>query len=397
MGFRLLLLTLGGFAIGMEGFMIAGLLPALSQDLNVSISTAGQLVTVFSIVYAVGSPILTMWTGRVERKRLLAGAMLLFAAGNFLCGLANIYAVVFLGRMITAAGAGMFSPAAAGAASVLAPPDKRGRSLSMVLGGQTIALILGVPLGTWIAYTLDWRMPFWIVGVLAVLAAIFIHLFFPTIDPSETVSLKNRLSLLKRPLILSALVTSLTWGIGIFLVFTYVADIFGQFGAAGQTITILLFFVGIASFAGVSFGGYAVDRFGSTRTIVLSLFLLLGAVSTLSLLRYIHGFADPLIVGITAMALWGFSGYAFNPAQQHRLIDLSGSMSGVVLSLHNSFIYLGSALGALFGGLGLKYGSVNNLGFFSGAAVLLALIVFGISYRISKTETVINRTEGRIE
>ncbi|WP_018751904.1 MFS transporter [Paenibacillus sanguinis] len=387
MGFRLLLLTLGGFSIGMEGFMIAGLLPAISQDLNVSLSAAGQLVTVFSIAYAIGSPILTTWTGRVERRRLLVRALLLFAAGNLLCGLANTYTAVFLGRIITAAGAGIFSPAAANAASVLAPPDKRGRSLSVVLGGQTIALILGVPIGTWIAYTLNWRMPFWIVGVLAAMAAVSIHLFFPKIDPSGTVSLKNRFSLLKRPSIISALLTSLTWGIGIFLVYTYVADIFGQFGAGGQTITLVLFFAGIASFAGVNFGGYAVDRFGSTRTIVLSLFLLLGAVTTLSLLRFIHGFADPLIVGITAMALWGFSGYAFNPAQQHRLIHLSGNMSGVVLSLHNSFIYLGSALGALFGGLGLKYGSVNNLGFFSGAAVVLALIIFGISYRVSRLKS----------
>lgn len=135
MNYQILFLTLGTFAIGMEGFMIAGLLPALSQDLNVSLSVAGQLVTVFSITYALGSPILTTMTGKAERSQVLLWSLLLFAAGNFLCGMATVYPVVFLGRVITALGAGLFAPAATHAASVLVPPDKRGRSLSMVLGG----------------------------------------------------------------------------------------------------------------------------------------------------------------------------------------------------------------------------------------------------------------------
>jgi len=383
MNCRILLLTAGMFVIGTEAFMIAGLLPALARDLEVSVSAAGQLVTVFSLAYAFGSPILATLTGKAERRKLLSGAMLLFAAGNALCGLANVYWLVFLGRVITAAGAGLFAPSAAAAASALSDPDHRGRSLSLVLGGATVALILGVPAGTWLAYMMDWRLPFRVVAGLSAAAAAGIRLFFPKVEPPESVSMRERLSQLKRPLILSALAASLTWGTGVFLVYTYIADIFGQFGAAGRTVSFVLLLTGLASFAGVQFGGYAVDRYGSHNIIVLTLFLLMLAVIGLSLLHEIPGYTGPLLLGGASMALWGFSGYAFNPAQQHRLIGISGTASGIVLSLHNSAIYFGTALRAMVGGLVLDIGGASDLGCCSAGAFVLALIAHGASRRLA--------------
>ncbi|AGA58962.1 arabinose efflux permease family protein [Thermobacillus composti KWC4] len=383
MNCRILLLTAGMFVIGTEAFMIAGLLPALARDLEVSVSAAGQLVTVFSLAYAFGSPILATLTGKAERRKLLSGAMLLFAAGNALCGLANVYWLVFLGRVITAAGAGLFAPPAAAAASALSDPDHRGRSLSLVLGGATVALILGVPAGTWLTYMMDWRLPFRVVAGLSAAAAAGIRLFFPKVEPPESVSMRERLSQLKRPLILSALAASLTWGTDVFLVYTYIADIFGQFGAAGRTVSFVLLLTGLASFAGVQFGGYAVDRYGSHNIIVLTLFLLMLAVIGLSLLHEIPGYTGPLLLGGASMALWGFSGYAFNPAQQHRLIGISGTASGIVLSLHNSAIYFGTALGAMVGGLVLDIGGASDLGCCSAGAFVLALIAHGASRRLA--------------
>jgi len=385
MNYRLLLLTAGMFVVGTEAFMIAGLLPSLARDLDVSISAAGQLVTVFSLAYAFGSPILATLTGKTERRKLLSGAMLLFAAGNALCGLADVYGLVFLGRVITAAGAGLFAPAAAYTASALSDPNRRGRSLSLVLGGATIALILGVPAGTWMAYLLDWRLPFWVVAGLSAAAAAGIRLFFPRVESPGGVSMRERLAQLKRPPVLSALAASLTWGTGVFLVYTYIADIFGQFGATGRTVSLVLLLTGLASFAGVQFGGWAVDRYGSHRMIVMTLFLLMLAVTGLSLLRGIPGYTGPLLLGGASMALWGFGGYAFNPAQQHRLIGISGHASGIVLSLHNSSIYLGTALGAMIGGLVLEIGGASDLGFCSAAAFVLALIAHGASGRLAKS------------
>jgi predicted MFS family arabinose efflux permease len=376
MNYRIFLLALGTFAVGTEGFVIAGLLPYISRDLDVSLSAAGQLVTAFSLAYAFGSPVLTTLTGRADKRRVLVGSLLLFTAGNFVCGTASAYGVLLVGRIVTAAGAGLFAPAANYTAATLVAPDKRGRAISVVLGGLTVALLFGVPLGTWLASIDDWRTTFQIVG-----AAALIRGFLPKVASSVPVSLRDRVECLKRPLILTALLTTLAWGIGIFVVYTYVSDIFVGLGAAAPTIALMLFIAGIASCFGVGFGGYAADRFGSARTIVFALCCLIAALLSLSVFRTVA-------LGIAAMAVWGFSGYTFNPAQQHRLIELSGKDAGIVLSLHNAFIYMGSALGSLIGGLVLQYGSAAELGFAGGAAVLIALVIYRISDQWAKKRPV---------
>ncbi|GGD78923.1 MFS transporter [Paenibacillus nasutitermitis] len=378
MNYRIFLLAIGTFAIGMEGFMIAGLLPAMAKDFNISLSVAGQLVTVFAIAYAIGSPVLTTMTASIERRKLLFWSLFLFAIGNILCGVVSNYWIQMVFRVITALAAGIFAPAATNIAAKLVKPEMRGRALSIVIGGLTIALVLGVPVGVWIASLSSWRWTFWIVGIVSLVAAILIRLYFPTVTVTErAVSVKERLLFLKHPSILSSLLVTLTWSIGIYIVYTYVTDIFGKVGATEQTITLVLFISGIASFLGVTWGGYSSDRFGPIRTIPFSLSLLFVAVTTLS---FIQGIG----LGILAMALWGFSGFTFNPAQQHRLIEISREDSDVVLSLHSSFIYLGSGLGSLFGGIVLNFGSVTSLGFIGGGFVVIALLFFWLSVHLVK-------------
>ncbi|WP_027093100.1 MFS transporter [Cohnella thermotolerans] len=298
---RIMLLSLASFAIGTEGFMIAGILPALARDFNVSLSAAGQLVAIFSLVYAIGSPVLATLTGRWDRKRVLIAAILVFAA-----------------------------------------------------------------------------------------AALLIRRLFPAIPSPGSATLRERLSCLRNPVLLSALLTTLAWGIGIFALYTYVADIFAGFGATSRMLSLVLFFDGIACLIGVNLGGYSADRFGSSRTIALSLSLLTVSMALLSILGGVTGLSGAFAValGTLALALWGASGYAFNPAQQHRLIGLSGPASGIVLSLHASATHLGSALGALTGGWVVQYGSASGLGYFGGGWTLLALGVFGISLRLSAARKV---------
>ena len=378
MNIRILLLALGSFVIGTETFMIAGLLPEMADAFHVSVSTAGQLVTVYSLVYAIGSPVLMTLTGRAERRRLLVGSLLLFAAGNVVCGLGLSYGVTLAGRIIAAAAAGLFAPAAAAAAAALAEPDKRGRALSAVIGGQTVSLILGVPAGTYLAFASDWTMPFWAVAAGSLLAAALVRGRFPVIPSTGAVTLKERLAYLGRPAILSALFTTLLWGIAIFSVYTYIADLYAGFGAEGEAISLVLLVGGIASFAGVILGGYAADRIGPAGTIALALTVLTVSLASMSLLYASPGFKGLWGTALAAGALYGISSYAFNPAQQHRLIGLSGPSAGIVLSLNASAIYLGSAGGAFLGGLVLNYGSASMLGYFGGACALAALTLFGL-------------------
>ena len=134
---RLFVLALGNFAIGTEAFMIAGVLPAIAQELHVSLSSAGQLVTVFSLAYAIGSPVLAMFTGQVERRKLLVTSILLFALANFLCGLTSHYGTLVLGRVIAAIGAGLFALGIMGGGDV-----KLFAVTALWAGGPFIVLLL---------------------------------------------------------------------------------------------------------------------------------------------------------------------------------------------------------------------------------------------------------------
>mgnify|MGYP001298839037 FL=1 len=376
---RIFWLALGSFAIGTEGFMIGGLLPTLAAALGVSTALAGQLVTVFSLVYAVSSPVLTTLTGKMERRKLLFGSLLLIAAGNLLCGFVSSYGLMLAGRIVAALGAGLFSPGAVAVASALAAPEKRGRALAIVVAGPTVSLILGVPFGTWVALTFDWRATFWIVGGVTLVAALAIRLLFPLVAPAGAVGMRERLSYLARPELLSALLTTLAWATGIFALFTYVSELFAGYGAGGRMISVVLCLSGIASFIGVRTGGLAADRIGPNRAIPLALALLTAALCLLSALNGFAGRPGILAAAIAAMGLYGFSGYMFNPAQQHRLIGLSGPSSGIVLSLQASFVYVGSAIGASAGGVIERFDTVLHIGYFAGAMTALALLLFAAS------------------
>jgi predicted MFS family arabinose efflux permease len=191
-------LTLGAFAIGTEGFMIAGLLPALARDLNVGLPAAGHLVTAFSLAYAIGAPIMAVLTAGLERRCLLAVAMGGFALGNLLAALAPGYAGLLATRLLLALSAASFMPAASGYAAALGGPERRGRALSTVTNGLTLAIIAGVPLGVLVGQGFGWRATFLGVAGLGALSLLGILTRLPRQPPGVTAGLGERLALAKR-------------------------------------------------------------------------------------------------------------------------------------------------------------------------------------------------------
>ncbi|MFC5661510.1 MFS transporter [Kitasatospora misakiensis] len=153
---RLLLLALGTFAVGTDTMVMAGILGPIADDLGVSVTAAGQLVTVFALGYALLAPPLAALTARWPRRRLLLTALAVFGAANALSALAPSYGTLLATRVLAAAGAALYTPTANAVATTLVTPERRGRALATVLGGMTVATALGVPLGTWIGRT-DWR------------------------------------------------------------------------------------------------------------------------------------------------------------------------------------------------------------------------------------------------
>ncbi|WP_312016693.1 MFS transporter [Bradyrhizobium sp. BR 10261] len=201
----LIWLTLGAFAIGTEGFMIAGLFPALARDLNVGLAAAGHLVTAFSLAYAIGAPVMAVLTAGLERRRLLVVAMGGFAMGNLLAALAPDYARLLASRLLLALSAASFMPAASGYAAVLGGPERRGRALSTITTGLTLAIIAGVPLGVLVGQGFGWRATFFGVAGLTVVSLFGILIRLPRQRPGVTAGLGKRLALAKRRDILGAL------------------------------------------------------------------------------------------------------------------------------------------------------------------------------------------------
>jgi DHA1 family inner membrane transport protein len=200
-------LALATFAVGTDAFVMAGLLPAIAADLEVSVPAAGQLVTVFALTLAVAAPVLSWLLSPLDRRTALQLALIVFIVGNVVTALSPTYALALLARILTAAGAATITATASSAAVALAPPERRGRAMALVIGGLTLSTALGMPLGNLIG-GIDWRLTLWAVAALGIAAAIGVSATMPQIVLPAT-SLTARLAPLRQPKVLTILVVTL--------------------------------------------------------------------------------------------------------------------------------------------------------------------------------------------
>jgi predicted MFS family arabinose efflux permease len=214
--------------------MIAGLLPALARDLNVGLPAAGHLVMAFSLAYAIGAPVMAVLTAGLERRRLLAVSMAGFSIANLLAALASGYGGLLAARPLLALSAASFMPAATGYAAALGGPERRGRALSMVTNGLTLAIIAGVPLGVLVSEGFGWRAIFLGVAALAALSLLGILVRLPTQPPGTTASLGERLALANRCDMLAVLETSVLTVAGTFTLYTYLSVFLAEVAGIGR-------------------------------------------------------------------------------------------------------------------------------------------------------------------
>jgi predicted MFS family arabinose efflux permease len=374
---RLYWLALGTFAIGTEGFMIAPLLPDLARDLSVSLVSAGQLVTIFALTYALSSPVLTALTGDIDRRRLLIASMLAFAAANFVAWSAHTYPALLGARILLAVAAGLYVPNANALASALVEPARRGTALSIVTGGTSVAVALGVPLGALVGDRFGWRLNFAAIGALALISTAGLLTGLPRdiADRLPVASLRERLDVARQPVVLLALLSTMLWATGAYAVYTYLASFLVRAaGIAGSSISAVLFMWGVAAVIGLRLGGRLNDRFGHLPVIVTSLSVLALAFLSLSASAVLLPPAAARAPILLAIALWGVSAWSFFPAQQARLISIAGlKVAPVALSLNASFQFLGFSTGAALGSLTLANASPLALGWVGASCVVAAL------------------------
>lgn len=374
MRFRILILALGTFAIGTDGFVIAGVLPEIARDLRVDIGTAGLLITLFSWAYAIGSPVLATATGKVARKQLLLVSMILFVIVNVLAAFSPNFAFLMVIRILAACSAALYTPTALAVAVSLSPPEKRGQALALVLAGLTVATVLGVPLGILIGTQLSWQTTFLAVAALGLVAFIGILVLFPEVAKPPVVTIKARLALLRNSTLIVMLFNLLLWQSSIFVLYPYLNTLMQTLAhLSGLAISGVFLVFGLASALGNIIGGYTTDHWGTTPTIAISL---VGLTLTEFLLPVA---ASSIIVFMIVIIIWGIAGWMVVPPQQHRVIALSPQSGNILLSLNGSVIYLGFGAGAAIGGLTLQYGPLTSLGWVSGGLSALALVIFFLS------------------
>ncbi len=370
---RLLPLVLGAFAIGAETFMISGVLPTIAADLRVLPATAGSLVTIFALAYAFGSPLLAVASAGLERKRLLLAAIGAFAAANLMAALAPSFLWLAAARVLLAFAAGAFMPAAIAFATAMHAPQKRGQAVALVYAGMTLATVVGVPAGTYLAAAAGWRATFVGVSLLAALAFVGIAAILPRLGGIEAVSLAERLAVARRPAVLELLALTSFALIGPFAVNTYLGVLIeSALGVGGDWLAVVLMLFGAMSFLGSQFGGFGADRWPRERFIAAIFAVLIVAFALVSAGPRWGGPAGGAAL-LAGLSLWGLFGWAFPIVQQARIVSLDPALAPITLSLNVSALYLGAAIGSALGGLAVRQWSVDAIGWIAALSELAAL------------------------
>jgi DHA1 family inner membrane transport protein len=348
----LLSLFLAAFAIGTTEFVVAGLLPDISRDLSVSIPEAGLLVTGYAVGVAVGGPILSLLTSRYPRKPMVLVLMGVFVAGHVLCALAPNYAVLMAARIVISATHGTFFGIAGIIAVSIVPENRRASALALLLAGITVANLLGVPGGTAIGHLWGWRTTFWIIGGLAVLAALAMAVLLPGTGAGQHTrsAIAEQFRVLRLRQIWQSYVIIVLWMVGFWTFFTYIAPyLTGVTGFREDQVALLLLVFGVGATAGIFAGGRLADwKPGPT---LLGVFPAQAASMILLLL-----FAASTGAVTVLIFLVGFLCFAPSTTLQSRILRHAADAPELASTLISSVFNIGIAAGALAGAALLSRG-----------------------------------------
>ena len=380
------LLCLINLIVGSGAFVIGGILTPISQQLGISVPTAGQAMTAYALSTALLAPLVLLATGRWPRKRALLLALALFTLGNLLCALSSSFAMLIAGRVLMGLGA-VFTPIAAGIAVAVVEPAKRGKALALTFLGISLSYVVGVPLGSWLGLAYEWHTPIWVITGLSLLALIGAALWVPKEIQAPGASFAGLPALLARRDVLSVLLLTLAYFIAIFAVFSYIGPVLQALTPMSreqQSLTLALF--GVSGVAGTLIGGAANDRFGARRTLFVQL-AILGA--TMVLLPLTKGSWPALM---TTLIVWGTAGFGMMVPQQSRVAALAPAQAPMLLSLNTSMLYLGTAVGAIVGGAFAARHGFAQLGWAgvpfvaAGLAILWAVHTSGSAVTVDRQE-----------
>ncbi|XLZ71383.1 MFS transporter [Massilia sp. SR12] len=384
MPLALLALTIAAFAIGTTEFVIVGLIPTIAADLGVTLPSAGLLVSLYALAVAIGAPILTALTGKVPRRPLLVGLMVLFTAGNIAAWLAPGYGSLIVARVLTGLAHGVFFSVGSVIATGLVSKEKAASAIATMFGGMTVAFVTGIPLGTWIGQNFGWRATFLVVAGFGVVALIGAFLFVPRdVKSAPPAPLLRQARVLLQPrLLLVYAMTAVGYG-GSLIAFTFLAPILQDVsGFQPSAVSVVLLAYGISVAVGNVWGGKLADKEGPIRALKK---VFLGLAVVLVVLSFTA--PHPVLVVLTVLA-WGAFAFGSVPALQSYVVQQAHKVAPdaveVAAGFNISAFNVGIAIGASVGGLVVSRFGLIHTPWIAGVVTLAAVGITALSGRIDR-------------
>ncbi|KWZ76899.1 MFS transporter [Heyndrickxia coagulans] len=365
---KVYILAIVSFLVGTSQYIISGILDNISESLGITLAAAGQLITIFSLVYAIFTPVLMAITSRMDKRKLMIYSLGLFVIGNLLAFVLPGYGFFIVSRIMMALGAGMVVVTALTIAEKIAPKGKKASAIATVIMGLTTSLIIGVPLGRMTSEVLGWKAVFGGIALLGLIAMVIISLTIPKIQVEKLTPLNQQLALLKKPKVVLGLAITFFWLGGYSIVYTYLSPyLLNISGVSDKLLSGVLLIFGIASLVGSKFGGFSTDRWGVRFTLIGGMML---HITMLVLLSFVtHSYVGVLVI----LILWSFAAWSTGPTQQYHLATIEPESSSVLLGLNQSMMQLAMAAGAGIGGIFVERISLTSITWLGALGVTIAI------------------------
>lgn len=371
----LLTLTIGGFSIGMTEFMMMGVLPDVSRTLNISIPSAGHLISIYALGVVIGAPLMAAITSKYSPKKVLMGLMLMCGFFNAMFAISPNYELLLVSRLFAGLPHGAFFGMGAVVASRLSEPGREARTVSIMFAGLTIANIVGVPIGTYIGHNLSWRISFFMIALVAFIAAGSIHKWMPALKATASEGFLKSAAAFKKPEPWMIIAVSAIGTGGLFAWISYIAPMMTEVGGfSSNAITPIMIVAGVGMAVGNFMGGRLADRFSPLKT---TAFLLLAMVLSLVVVALVTQFQAPALI---MTFITGLIAFAVISPMQMLMIQAAKGSEMLASSAIQASSNMGNALGAFLGGLpliaGFGYTSPQYVGAglaFSGFLLCIAL------------------------
>jgi len=359
----------GNVVIGMGVMVVAGLLNDIHTSLDVSITTAGQLISVSAFVVCLGAPLIAASVGRWDRRLLLVGSMVWYAVFHALAALAPGFDSLLGWRVLAMLAAAAYTPQAAACIGMLVPPAQRGRAITFVFLGWSVASVLGSPLGAWIGGTFGWRWSMALLAALSVISAWWLAIRLPRGLVPPTLSAAAWRQTLSSPALMLTLSITVMSAAGQFVLFSYMAPyVVQRYGATPTQFSLLLLAYGACGFAGNAWVSRRIDHIGAERAMAMALSSIAAGMALVSQ-THVFGWM------VAAILPWGLGVFASNSAQQARLVGMAPTLAPASVALNTSAMYLGQALGATLGGWLILHQGLSVLPGVGSLGLVLALLL----------------------